>query len=151
MRGTRHPRRFRGGIVAAVLLAGTGVAAAQGVPAAGREPAQAAVDRAEAARGLDPGPAEVRREATGVDRVYRELTGRDPNAPAPTAPLPAYGSPAQDAREQDRLYRELTGRNPDAAGPLPQAPSYGSVGQDARRTDQLYRELTGQSPTATPR
>lgn len=114
MRTSLTPTLFRAGLAGMIALAAAGVSA-QGVPANEREPNPAAVGAAERAAGNAPSAATERRDAEVTNRLYRELTGQNPNAPTSASPPPVYQSPSQDAREENRLYRDLTGQSPNAA------------------------------------
>ncbi|TCZ61250.1 hypothetical protein [Roseicella aquatilis] len=78
-----------------LTLAWVGAALAQpasppSIPLDNREPRPGVVQERERAAGVAPSAPENRAEARTVDQLYRELTGRDPNAPAssPNPPLP---------------------------------------------------------------
>jgi hypothetical protein len=94
----------------------SGAAAAQAplpTPPAEREPNAAAVREAERAAGVAPGAATRAQDGQTTDRLFRELTGQNPNAPPPNTPLPGL-LPGSQAQQVDQLYREETGRNPNA-------------------------------------
>lgn len=105
------------GIGALLTLASAAAALAQSaptrpIPLDSLEPRPGVVQERERAAGLTPSAQENRAEQQDVDKLYRELTGSSPTAPAPAAPL---GPPMRtEAAEENRLYRDLTGSNPGA-------------------------------------
>lgn len=98
------------------LLAAGAAAQTLPTPPAEREPNPGVVRQEERALGIAPTPEQQRREAQTTDQLFRELTGRNPNAPSDATPPPPSRTPGQDARATDQLYRELLGRNPNAPG-----------------------------------
>jgi hypothetical protein len=138
----------RTALIAALALAPGGglLAQAVGVPPIEQEPRPGVVRERERSDGILPSPRQQGQRGQEVDRLYRDLTGENPNTNRPAPPPPAFATPQQDARESDQVYQQLMGQSPNAPPRGPMPPQGPPMSSQAGAVDQLYRDMTGQNP-----